>query len=157
MRRPTLDSKFYAGFVLALLGIWLVDGIVIAPNAYAWFHFFVPGLRSFVEPDYFSPLYIWGAFVMLAAAVRLGARAYGVWWRGIVWLVALSGVVPFLPIGFAPDVAAFAVPGLCAQPGSREHAVDAARSRRTVPVVAVRHQRVHVVELTVGCDRSDDG
>ncbi len=101
MRRPTLDSKFYAGFVLALLGIWLVDGIVIAPNAYAWFHFFVPGLRSFVEPDYFSPLYIWGAFVMLAAAVRLGARAYGVWWRGIVWLVALSGVVPFLPIGDA--------------------------------------------------------
>ncbi|HEY1656463.1 MAG TPA: hypothetical protein VGF86_15280 [Candidatus Tumulicola sp.] len=98
MRRPTLKSRFYAGLALALLGLWLVDGIAIAPGAYAWMHFVVPGLRSFVEPDYFSPLYIWGAFVMLATAVRLGARAYGAAWRAAIWLVALSGVVAFLPI-----------------------------------------------------------
>lgn len=101
MRPPRLRSKFYAGLGLALLGIWLVDGIVIAPDQYTWFHFFVPGLRSFVEPDYFSPIYIFGIFVMFAAAVRLGARAYGGWWRAALWVMALSGIVPFLPI-FGP-------------------------------------------------------
>lgn len=101
MRPPRLRSKFYAGLALALLGIWLVDGIVLAPDQYTWFHFFVPGLRSFVEPDYFSPVYIFGAFVMFATAVRLGARAYGGWWRAAFWLMALSGILPFLPI-FGP-------------------------------------------------------
>lgn len=101
MRPPRLRSRFYAGFALALLGLWLVDGIALLPNAYAAFHFAVPGMRSFVEPDYFSPLYLFGAFVMLATAVRLGTRAYGGWWRAAVWLVALTGILPFLPI-FGP-------------------------------------------------------
>lgn len=97
-RRPALTSKFYAGLLLALLGIWLVDGIVIAPGFYDWFRTVVPGLRSFVEPDYFSPLYIFGAFVMLAAWARLGARAYAPLWNLAIWIVALGGVVAFLPI-----------------------------------------------------------
>lgn len=101
VRPPRLRSKFYAGLALALLGIWLVDGIAWLPDQYTWFHFFVPGLRSFVEPDYFTPVYIVGAFVMFAAAVRLGARAYGGWWRAALWFMALSGIVPFLPI-FGP-------------------------------------------------------
>lgn len=101
-RRPTLHSKFYAGLGLALLGIWLVDGIVIAPAIFDWFRLAVPGLRSFVEPDYFSPLYIFGAFVMLAAWSRLGARAYAPLWNLAVWIVALGGVVAFLPIN-GPD------------------------------------------------------
>jgi hypothetical protein len=100
-RPPRLRSRFYAGFGLVLLGLWLVDGIALLPDAYAAFHFAVPGLRSFVEPDYFSPLYLLGAFVMLATAVRLGTRAYGTWWTAAVWLVALSGILPFLPI-FGP-------------------------------------------------------
>lgn len=101
MRPPRLRSKFYAGLGLALLGLWLVDGFVSVPDQYTWFHFFVPGLRSFVEPDYFSPIYIFGAFIMFATAVRLGARAYGSWWRAAVWIMALSGIVPFLPV-FGP-------------------------------------------------------
>jgi hypothetical protein len=97
-RRPALRSAFYGGLVLGLLGIWLVAGIAIAPSLYTWFHFAVPGLRSFVEPDYFSPLYVFGAFVMLASASRLGARAYGGLWSVAFWLTALSGIVPFLPL-----------------------------------------------------------
>jgi hypothetical protein len=97
-RRPTVHSKFYAGLALALLGIWLVDGIVIAPSFYDWFRNAVPGLRSFVEPDYFSPMYIFGAFVMLSAWSRLGARAYAPLWNAAVWIVAVGGVVAFLPI-----------------------------------------------------------
>lgn len=97
-RRPTLRSPFYLGLAFALLGLWLVDGIAIAPALYTWFHFAIPGLRSFVEPDYFSPLFIFGAFVMLAAALRIGARAYGGVWRLAVWIMALSGIVPFLPV-----------------------------------------------------------
>lgn len=101
MRPPRLRSKFYAGLALAALGIWLVDGIAFLPDQYTWFHFWVPGLRSFVEPDYFSPVYIFGIFVMFATAVRLGARAYGAWWRAAFWVMALSGILPFLPI-FGP-------------------------------------------------------
>ena len=97
-RRPTLRSPFYLGLLFALFGLWLVDGIVIAPAAYTWFHFAVPGMRSFVEPDYFSPLYIFGAFVMLAAALRVAVRAYGGVCRIAVWILALSGIVPFLPL-----------------------------------------------------------
>lgn len=97
-RRPTLRSKFYAGLALALLGVWLVDGIIIAPAFYDWFRTAVPGLRSFVEPDYFSPVYIFGAFVMLAAWSRLGARAYAPLWSAAVWIVAVGGIVAFLPI-----------------------------------------------------------
>lgn len=97
-RKPTVRSKFYGGVALALLGIWLVDGIVIAPAFYQWFRNAIPGLRSFVEPDYYSPLYVAGAFVMLASALRLGARAYGLWWKIGVWIAALTGVLAFLPI-----------------------------------------------------------
>jgi len=97
-RRPTIGSKFYAGLALVVLGVWLVDGIVIAPGLYESFRNVVPGLRSFVEPDYFSPLYIFGAFVMLAAWVRLGARAYAPLWNVAIWIVALGGIVAFLPI-----------------------------------------------------------
>jgi hypothetical protein len=98
MRRPSLRSRFYCGLALALLGLWLVDGIVLAPAAYGWFRMAIPGLRSFVEPDYYAPLYIVGAFVMLASAVRLGARAIPLT-AAAVWFVALAGVIPFLPIG----------------------------------------------------------
>lgn len=98
VRRPTLRSPFYLGLALALLAIWLVDGIAIAPASYAWFHATIPGMRSFVEPDYFSPLYLFGALVMLAAGLRLGARAFGISCVVAVWIVALSGIVPFLPI-----------------------------------------------------------
>ncbi len=101
-RRPTFRSKFYAGLALALLGIWLVDGIVIAPGFYEWFHDTIPGLHAFVEPDYFSPLYIFGAFVMLCSWARLGALAYPSLWKPAIWFVAISGVVPFLPIN-GPD------------------------------------------------------
>ncbi|MGB8521128.1 MAG: hypothetical protein WCD38_13295 [Candidatus Tumulicola sp.] len=97
-RRPALRSPFYLGLFFALFGLWLVDGIVVAPAAYTWFHFAVPGMRSFVEPDYFSPLYIFGAFVMLAAALRVAVRAYGGACRIAVWILALSGIVPFLPV-----------------------------------------------------------
>ncbi len=97
-RRPTLRSPFYLGALLAAFGLWLVDGIAIAPAAYTWFHYAVPGMRSFVEPDYFSPIYIFGAFVMLAAAMRVGVRAYGGACRVAVWVLALSGIVPFLPL-----------------------------------------------------------
>ncbi|MGA8533276.1 MAG: hypothetical protein WB615_04130, partial [Candidatus Tumulicola sp.] len=100
-RRPTLRSRFYSGLALALLGLWLVDGIVLAPGVYNWFRASVPGLRSFVEPDYFSPLYVLGTFVMLATGLRVGARAYGVLPKIAVWMIALSGIVPFLPIGGA--------------------------------------------------------
>ncbi|MEO6836014.1 MAG: hypothetical protein ABI231_08955, partial [Candidatus Tumulicola sp.] len=98
-RRPAIRSRFYSGAALAILGLWLVDGIAMAPAFYTWFRGFVPGLRSFVEPDYFSPLYVLGAFVMLAAASRLGARAYGLPFKLSVWVMALSGILPFLPIG----------------------------------------------------------
>lgn len=101
-RRPTFRSKFYAGLALALVGIWLVDGIVIAPGFYQWFHDTVPGLHAFVEPDYFSPLYIFGAFVMLCSWARLGARAYPVLWKPAIWLVAIGGILPFLPLN-GPD------------------------------------------------------
>jgi len=97
-RRPSLSSKFYAGVALVLLGIWLVDGIVIAPVLFEWFRNAVPGLRSFVEPDYFSPLYIFGALVMLATFARLGARAYSPLWNVAIWIVAIGGVMPFLPL-----------------------------------------------------------
>ncbi|HZZ01035.1 MAG TPA: hypothetical protein VFE36_15850, partial [Candidatus Baltobacteraceae bacterium] len=97
-RRPSIHSKFYAGLALALVGVWLVDGIVMAPAFYEWFRNAVPGLRSFVEPDYFSPLYIFGAFVMLAAWARIGARAYAPLWNVAIWVVAIGGVVAFLPI-----------------------------------------------------------
>lgn len=97
-RRPALRSRFYAGLLLALLGVWLVDGIVIAPGFYQWFRDAIPGLRSFVEPDYFSPLYLFGAFVMLAAWARLGARAYAGLWDVAVWVLVAGGIVPFLPI-----------------------------------------------------------
>ena len=96
-RRPTLRSKFYGGVALALLGLWLVDGIVLLPHTYEWLRNAIPGLRSFVEPDYFSPLYILGAFVMLATASRLGVRAYGPLLTFAIWVMALSGIVPFLP------------------------------------------------------------
>jgi hypothetical protein len=108
-RRPTLRSRFYCGLSLALLGIWLVSGIVLAPALFSWFRLAVPGLRSFAEPDYFSPLYIFGAFVMLAAGVRPGVRAYQRIFAPrpgapnlmvvVVWFVALAGIVPFLPLG----------------------------------------------------------
>lgn len=97
-RRPAMRSRFYAGAALALLGIWLVDGFAIAPAPYEWLRNAVPGLRSFVEPDYFSPLYVLGAFVMFAAGMRLGARAFGLWWTLAAWVMALSGIVAFLPI-----------------------------------------------------------
>jgi hypothetical protein len=97
-RRPQPRSPFYLGLVFALLGIWLVDGITLAPALYGRFHFAVPGMRSFVEPDYFSPLYVFGAFVMLAAALRVGVRAYGGVCTIAVWVLALTGIVPFLPI-----------------------------------------------------------
>ncbi|MBV8372324.1 MAG: hypothetical protein JOY69_03620, partial [Candidatus Eremiobacteraeota bacterium] len=97
-RKPVARSMFYWGAGVALLGIWLVDGITLAPDFYTWFHFAIPGVRSFVEPDYFTPLYVFGAFLMLAAAVRVGTRAYGSLWQAAVWIVALSGIVPFLPI-----------------------------------------------------------
>jgi hypothetical protein len=97
-RRPVARSMFYWGLGLALLGIWLVDGLTIAPAFYTWFHFAVPGVRSFVEPDYFTPLYLFGAFVMLAGALRLGARAYGGLWQVAIWVTALGGILPFLPI-----------------------------------------------------------
>lgn len=97
-RRPTLRSPFYVGLLFVLFAVWLVDGIAMAPAAYAWFHTAVPGMRSFVEPDYFSPLYVFGALVMLASAVRIGARAYGWLWVAAVWILALSGILPFLPI-----------------------------------------------------------
>jgi hypothetical protein len=97
-RRPSLRSRFYCGLALAVLGLWLVDGIVIAPVAYEWFRTAVPGLRSFVEPDYYSPLFILGAFVMLASSLRLGARIVPLT-SAAIWFVALAGVVPFLPLG----------------------------------------------------------
>jgi hypothetical protein len=97
-RRPSLRSRFYCGLALALLGLWLVDGVRLAPAAYQWFRIAVPGLRSFVEPDYYSPLFILGAFAMLASALRLGARILPLT-AAAVWFVALAGIVPFLPIG----------------------------------------------------------
>ena len=100
-RRPTLRSNFYGGVALALLGLWLVDGIVLLPTTYEWLRDAIPGLRSFVEPDYFSPLYVLGTFVMLAAALRVGVRAYGPLVNLAIWFVALSGIVPFLPISGA--------------------------------------------------------
>ncbi len=96
--RPTMRSKFYGGVALALLGLWLVDGIALLPHTYEWLRNAIPGLRSFVEPDYFSPLYILGAFIMLATALRVGVRAYGPLMTVAVWVLALSGIVPFLPI-----------------------------------------------------------
>ena len=99
VRRPALRSPFYLGLAFALFEeLWLVDGIAIAPAAYTWFHIAVPGMRSFVEPDYFSPLFIFGAFVMLAASIRVGVRAYGGACRVAVWILALAGIVPFLPV-----------------------------------------------------------
>ena len=98
VRKPALRSQFYLGLLLAAIGLWLVDGVVIAPGAYAWFHFTVPGMHSFVEPDYFSPLYIFGAFVMLAAGMRVGVRAYGGFCQIAVWILALTGIIPFLPV-----------------------------------------------------------
>jgi hypothetical protein len=97
-RRPSLRSKLYCGLALALLGLWLVDGIALWPAGYEWFRTAVPGLRSFVEPDYYSPLFITGAFVMLASGLRLGARV-APFTAAVVWLVALGGAVAFLPIG----------------------------------------------------------
>jgi hypothetical protein len=97
-RRPSLRSRFYCGLALTLLGLWLVDGIVLAPVAYEWFRIAIPGLRSFVEPDYYSPVFILGAFVMLASSLRLGARVLPLT-AAAIWFVALAGVVPFLPIG----------------------------------------------------------
>jgi hypothetical protein len=96
--RPSVRSKFYGGVAIVLLGLWLVDGIVLLPHTYGWLRNAIPGLRSFVEPDYFSPVYILGAFVMLATAFRVGVRAYGPLVKVAVWVVALSGIVPFLPI-----------------------------------------------------------
>jgi hypothetical protein len=78
--------------------LWLVDGIVIAPSAYEWFRTAIPGLRSFVEPDYYSPFFILGAFVMLASSLRLGARIVPLT-AAAIWFVALAGIVPFLPVG----------------------------------------------------------
>jgi hypothetical protein len=99
-RRPSLRSKFYCGLALALLGLWLVDGISLWPAGYEWLRTAIPGLRSFVEPDYYSPLYIAGAFVMLSSGLRLGARV-APFAAAVIWLVALGGAVAFLPLGNA--------------------------------------------------------
>ncbi len=98
LRRPIRRTKLYDGALLALLGLWLVDGIVVLPALYIPFRQLVPGMRSFVEPDYFAPLFILGAFVMLCAGTRVARRAYGKSWTLWIWVMAVVGVIPFLPV-----------------------------------------------------------
>lgn len=98
LRRPIRRSALYGGALLAILGLWLVDGIVVLPALYVPLRELVPGMKSFVEPDYFSPLYILGAFVVLCAGARVARRAYGKSWTLWTWVMAVVGIIPFLPI-----------------------------------------------------------
>lgn len=96
-RRPA----FVASVVLFVTGLWLVAGIGLAPGIYGTFRSMVPGLKLFVEPDYFTPLVILGIFGALATAATHAQRLYGKWWSPAVWLLGLVGIVPLLPF-FGP-------------------------------------------------------
>lgn len=80
-----------------VVGIWLVCGAQALPPFYFYFRAHVPGLSSFVEPDYFTPIIIlayFGLFALCEPLVKTKYRAAAV---VLIWLTATLGVCTYMP------------------------------------------------------------
>jgi hypothetical protein len=99
---PNWRKPAFAASALCLAaGLWLVDGVNLAPALYLPMRHVIPGLRYFVEPDYFAPLVVLGLLGLVAAGSTLAAAQYGRSWSVAAWVMGLGSAVPFLPF-FGP-------------------------------------------------------